>query len=208
MGGGQAGLAMSYLLTQQDRDHVILEKRQRIGETWRRRWDSFTLVTPNWALQLPGFPYQGDDPEGFLPRDEIVTYLEDYADQFDPPIHFGVEVTAVERQTDGEGYVVHTSERDYEAANVVVAVGTFQRPDIPAFSRKVPEDIHQLHSSDYRNPEMVPEGNVLVVGSGQSGCQIAQELHESGRQVYLATGSAGRLPRRYRGKDGMWWGCK
>lgn len=208
IGGGQAGLAMSYLLTQQERDHVILEKGQRIGESWRGRWDSFTLVTPNWQLQLPGHPYQGDDPDGFLARDEVVAYLEDYAAKFDPPIRFGTEVTAVtQNETDG-GYRVHTADRLYEADNVVVAVGAFQFPDIPAFSEDAPEDIHQLHSSAYRNPDALPEGNVLVVGSGQSGCQIAQELNENGRQVYLCTGSAGRLPRRYWGKDGMWWAIK
>lgn len=208
IGGGQAGLAMSYLLTQQDRDHVVLEKQQRIGETWRGRWDSFTLVTPNWQLKLPGHPYQGDDPQGFLTRDEVVAYLEEYADRFDPPLRFGVEVTAVEKNETGEGYRVHTTGGVYEAANVVVAVGTFQYPDIPAFSDNVPEEITQLHSSEYQNPDALPEGNVLVVGSGQSGCQIAQELNESGRRVYLCTSSVGRLPRRYRGKDGMWWAIK
>jgi len=208
IGGGQAGLAMSYLLTQQGRDHVILEKGQRIGESWRNRWDSFTLVTPNWQLQLPGHPYQGDDPEGFLPRDEVVTYLEEYAALFDPPLRFGVEVNGIEENDEGDGYLVHTTEGDYRASNVVVAVGTHQYPDIPAFGDSVPEAITQLHSSEYQNPEALPRGSVLVVGSGQSGCQIAQELNESGRQVYLCTGSAGRLPRRYRGKDGMWWAMK
>lgn len=208
VGGGQSGLTMSYLLTQQDRDHVVLEKHQRIGETWRRRWDSFTLVTPNWQLQLPGHPYQGDDPEGFLTRDEVVNYLEEYAARFNPPIRFGVEVTAIEKNEDGNGYLVHTPDRVYEATNVVVAVGTFQYPSIPAFSQNVPEEITQLHSRDYQNPEALPEGSVLVVGSGQSGCQIARELNESGRQVYLCTSQVGRLPRRYRGKDGFWWGVQ
>ena len=208
IGGGQAGLAMSYLLTQKEREHVILEKGRRIGESWRSRWDSFTLVTPNWQLQLPGHHYQGDDPDGFLARDEVVAYLEDYAARFDPPIKFGVEVTAVRRDERGEGYLVETTGDDYEAANVVVATGTFQFPSIPEFSQNLPEEIEQLHSSEYENPAMLPEGNVLVVGSGQSGCQIAQELNESGRRVYLCTGSAVRLPRRYRGRDGMWWAIK
>lgn len=208
IGGGQAGLAMSYLLTQQGQEHVVLEKEHRVGETWRRRWDSFTLVTPNWQLQLPGHRYQGDNPDGFLARDEVVAYLEEYAALFDPPLRFGVEVTAVEQNEGGDGYLVHTADQVYEAANVVVAVGAFQQPDIPAFSRNVPEEIVQLHSSEYQNPEALSEGAVLVVGSGQSGCQIAQELNESGRQVYLCTGSAGRLPRRYRGRDGMWWAIK
>jgi len=208
IGGGQSGLAMSYLLTQQDRDHVILERKQRIGESWRGRWDSFTLVTPNWQLQLPGFPYQGDDPDGFMPRDEVVSYLEAYADRFDPPLRFGVEVTAVEENEAGEGYLVHTDDEIYQADNVIVTVGTFQYPNIPSFHTDVSDAITQLHSSDYRNPDSLPEGPVLIVGSGQSGCQIAQEVNESGRRVYLSTSRVGRLPRRYRGKDGMWWAIK
>lgn len=205
IGGGQSGLTMSYLLTEQDRDHVVLEKSGRIGETWRNRWDSFTLVTPRWQLQLPGHEYDGDDPDGFAPRDEVVEYLEDYAAAFDPPIRFGVTVTGVEDVPDGVGYVVRTTEGDYRAQNVVVAVGTFQQPAIPSFADDVPADVTQLHSSDYRNPDQLPEGAVLVVGSGQSGCQIAQELHEAGRTVHLCTGRVGRIPRRYRGRDGMWW---
>lgn len=208
IGGGQAGLAMSYLLTQQGRDHVILEKRQRVGESWRRRWDSFALVTPNWQLQLPGHKYEGDDPDGFLARDQVVAYLEEYAASFDPPLRFGVEVTSVGQNADESGYLVHTPNKVYEAANVVVAVGTFQHPSIPPYADNVSGNVVQIHSSEYRNPEEVPDGAVLVVGSGQSGCQIAQELNESGHQVYLCTGSAGRLPRRYRGKDGLWWAVK
>ena len=205
IGGGQSGLAMSYLLTQQNHDHIILEKQQQIGETWRSRWDSFTLVTPNRQLQLPGYPYQGDEPDGFLRRDEVVEYLDEYAARFDPPLRFGVEVTAVTPQNHGNGYLVQTTAGDYQADNVIVTVGAFQYPAIPKFSQNTPEPIKHLHSSEYRNPAALPQGNVLVVGSGQSGCQIAQELHESGRQVYLCTSSAGRIPRRYRGKDGFWW---
>lgn len=208
IGGGQAGLAMSYLLTEQGRDHVVLEKGQQVAESWRGRWDSFTLVTPNWQLQLPGHPYQGDDPDGFLVRDEVVRYLEDYVAMFNPPLRLGVKVTAVEKISEGDDFLVETTDQDYEAANVVVAVGAFQYPNIPAFSQDAPEEIPQLHSSEYQNPEALPEGNVLIVGSGQSGCQIAQELHESGRQVYLCTSRAGRIPRRYRGKDSFWWALK
>ena len=205
IGGGQAGLAMSYLLTQQDRDHLVLEKQEQIGDSWRGLWDSFTLVTPNWQLKLPGYPYQGDEKDGFLTRDEVIDYLEDYTAHFEPPLRFGVEVTAVLPRNEGNGYLVQTTEGDYQAQNVVVAVGAFQSPAVPEFSRKAPEAVVQLHSSEYRNPAALPQGNVLVVGSGQSGCQIAQELQESGRQVYLCTGKAGRLPRRYRGKDSFWW---
>lgn len=204
IGGGQAGLAISCLLTQQDRDHVVLEKTDRIGSSWRRRWDSFTLVTPNSWLQLPGHPYEGGDPDGFLSREEVVAYLEDYADSFEPPIRFGTTVTRLARRRDG-GYRVETDDGPYRAANVVVATGTFQQPAVPAPSERVPADIQQLHSSDYRNPAQLPDGAVLVVGSGQSGSQIAWELHEAGREVYLCVSDAGRLPRRYRGRDGMWW---
>lgn len=203
IGGGQAGLAMSYLLTEQGRDHVILEKSEHIGASWRRRWDSFTLVTPNWQLQLPGFAYDGDDPDGFLARDEVVAYLERYAASFDPPIRFGVEATSVAREVNG--YVLQTTDGEYEADNVVLAVGAFQYPNVPACHERVPQEIAQLHSSDYRNPDASPDGAVLVVGSGQSGCQIAQELNDSGRQVYLCTSSVGRIPRRYRGRDTMQW---
>jgi putative flavoprotein involved in K+ transport len=205
IGGGQSGLAMSYLLTGEGREHVVLEKNERLGESWRRRWDSFTLVTPNWQLRLPGYEYEGDEPDAFLAREEVVAYLEEYAGLFDAPLRSGVRVTAVEQKGNRSGYLVRTTEGDYEAANVVVATGTFHHPRIPACSGNIPGDIVQLHSGDYRNPEALPAGAVLVAGSGQSGCQIAQELQESGRQVYLATGRAGRMPRRYRGRDGMWW---
>jgi len=208
IGGGQAGLAMSYLLTQQDREHVILEKNQRVGSSWQNRWDSFHLVTPNWQLQLPGFHYEGDNPDGFMPRDEVVSYLENYAASFNPPIRFGVEVTSVEQSDNVGRYFVNTIEGGYEANNVVVATGTFQYPNIPESSKNMSGKVEQLHSSEYRNPDGLPDGGVLVIGSGQSGCQIAQELKESGREVRMCIGEAGRLPRRYRGRDGMWWAMK
>lgn len=205
MGAGQAGLALSYYLTQQGRTHVVLE-RGRIGETWRsQRWDSFTLVTPNWMTQLPGFPYQGEDPDGFLPHDEIVRTLEHYAQSFHAPVHCGVKATAVRLQPGGNGYLVETSEDTYVAANVVLATGGFPCPRLPQVSVAIPVNIMQLHSSQYRRPKLLPSGAVLVVGSGQSGSQIAEELHQSGRQVYLCVSRCGRSPRRYRSKDVMWW---
>lgn len=205
IGAGQAGLAISHLLTEQGRDHLIVDKADEIGGSWRQRWDSFTLVTPNWWLQMPGRPYRGDDPEGFLSRDEVVEYLEEYAASFDPPLRLRTEVTSVEPGEDGEGYLVHTHEGTMRASNVVVAAGTFQEPAIPPIAEDVPAGIVQMHSSEYESPANLRDGAVLVVGSGQSGCQIAQELFEAGREVYLATGKAPRLPRTYRGKDGMWW---
>jgi len=205
IGGGQAGLALSYYLNQLGRTHLVLEQG-RVGETWRSgRWDSFTLNTPNWMTHLPGFPYQGDDPDGFLPREDIVTYLEQYAASFHSPLQCGVRVTAVRQQPGGNGYLVEAEEMTFAAANVVLATGAFPQPKLPAASAALSMDICQMHTSEYRNPQVLPSGAVLVVGTGQSGCQIAEDLYESGRLVYLSTSSCGRVPRRYRGKDSTWW---
>ncbi len=208
IGGGQAGLSVSYFLTQHDCDHTILEKN-RIGEAWRsERWDSFTLVTPNWMLQLPGFSYAGDNPDGFLKRDEVVQYLEDYVAKYNLPVQTGITVTSVEGEKTGEGFILETDKGQFQASNVVVATGTFRHPKIPPIKSKFPPEIDQIHSMKYRNPDEVPPGSVLIVGSAQSGCQIAEELNAAGREVYLCTGSADRLPRRYRGKDSFWWAEK
>ena len=205
IGGGQAGLAMSYYLTQQGRAHVVLE-RGRVAETWRSQcWDSFTLVTPNWMTQLPGFPSQCNDPDGFLPRDDVVIFLERYARSFQAPLRCSVQATGVGLHPGGDGYLVETSDGPFEAHNVVLATGGFPRPKLPRASASVPVNILQLHSSQYRKPQRLPSGAVLVVGSGQSGSQIAEELHQSGRQVYICVSRCGRSPRRYRGKDVMWW---
>jgi putative flavoprotein involved in K+ transport len=205
IGGGQAGLALSYYLTQEGRTHLVLEQG-RVGETWRSgRWDSFTLNTPNWMTRLPGFPYQGDDPDGFLPRKDIVAYLEQYAASFHAPLQCGVRVTAVRQQSGGNGYVVEAEGITVKARNVVLATGAYQKPKLPAVSAALSPDICQLHSSGYRNSQVLPSGAVLVVGTGQSGCQVAEDLHEGGRQVYLSTSSCGRAPRRYRGRDTAWW---
>jgi putative flavoprotein involved in K+ transport len=202
VGGGQSGLSMSYHLTRQGRDHIVFEK-QRIGEAWRSgRWDSFTLVSPNWAMRLPGFEYAGDDPDGFMPRDQIVDYLERYAASFGAPVHTGVKVQSID--SDSNGYMLRTSEGDYAARSVVIAPGLFQQPKLPAFSAQLSTDITQLHTGQYRNSDALAPGGVLVVGSGQSGCQIAEELYQAGRKVYLSVGSAGRVVRRYRGKDCFW----
>jgi putative flavoprotein involved in K+ transport len=204
IGGGQAGLAVSYYLSQQDRAHTILEQASQPAEAWRNhRWDSFTLVTPNWMLRMPGAEYQGEDLDGFMLRDEVVAYLEDYIERFRLPIQYDVRVTSVEQN--GTGYLVHTGEATIEAANVVMATGFYQQPNIPPFSADLPEGVQQLHSSEYRTPAALPPGAVLVVGSAQSGCQIAEELYQSGRKVHLCVGNTGRGPRRYRGKDITWW---
>ncbi len=205
IGGGQAGLALSYYLNQQRRQHVVLE-RGRVGESWRsQRWDAFTLITPNWTIQLPGLEYQGDDPDGFLPREAFVKYLERYAQSFNAPLREGVQVTVVQQLSGGDGYLVEAEEETFKADNVVLATGAYPKPKLPKGSDQLAADIYQLHSSQYHNSESLPSGAVLVVGTGQSGFQIAEELHKSGRQVYLSTSSCGKTPLRYRGKDVVWW---
>jgi putative flavoprotein involved in K+ transport len=204
VGGGQAGLAISHCLKARAIDHVVLEKH-RLGHEWReRRWDTFCLVTPNWQCQLPGFPYRGADPQGFMGRDEIVGYLEDYARAFAPPLIEGTAALALRRDPAG-GFALETTAGTCHARAVVVATGGYHRPDIPRLAERLPEGLAQLHSSAYKNPGALPAGAVLVVGSGQSGCQIAEDLHLAGRRVHLCVGSAPRTARRYRGKDVVEW---
>ncbi|MHA1528933.1 MAG: flavin-containing monooxygenase [Alphaproteobacteria bacterium] len=204
VGGGQAGLSASWHLKQAGREHLVLD-RGRIGDTWRRRWDSFCLVTPNRCCQLPGFPYDGDEPEGFMLRDQIVDYVERFAKSFGPPYRGGVEVRRVAPSNNGGRFSLETSEGAFDAGNVIVAVGTHQKPSVPAWGGKLADDIVQLHTRDYRNPGQLPVGAVLVVGSGQSGCQVVEDLLGAGREVHLCVGSAGRIPRRYRGRDILEW---
>jgi putative flavoprotein involved in K+ transport len=205
IGAGQAGLAISYYLTQQRRIHVVLEQAAQIVPAWRQeRWDSFTLVIPNWSVQLPGFPYQGDDPDGFMSCAEVVNHLEQYAASFGAPVSCGVRA-AVDAAPHGQSYAVSTTAGAYVADNVVVATGSLQFPKPSPLSARFPPEIVQLHSSQYRNPDALSPGAVLMVGSADSGCQIAEELQESGRQVFLCVGGAVRRPRRYRGKDFMFW---
>lgn len=210
IGAGQAGLATSHHLSRQGRAHLVLEQAGQAASSWRHgRWDSFTLVTPNWAFRLPGAEYDGPQPEEFMGRDEVVRRLEHYAAGM--PVQYGMRVTSVRRHarmqklTQAQAYTVETPDGHFEADNVVVATGLFQRPARHAVAQRLPSDLLQLHSSDYRNPAALPAGAVLVVGSSQSGAQIAEELRLSGRGVYLCVGSAGRAPRRYRGKDSSEW---
>lgn len=206
IGGGQAGLAMSYCLKERGHEHIVLEQAAQPANAWRNgRWDSFTLVTPNWSVQLPGTGYQGDEPNGFMSRSEVVAYLEDYIDRFELPVKFQTRVDEVTAKPNGDGYLVETDDGVFEASHVVVATGMFQQPKLPDFSSSMAAQIDQIHSGQYRNPEALSPGAVLVVGSGQSGAQIAEELYKSGRVVYLSVGSAGRGPRRYRGKDIYEW---
>lgn len=200
VGGGQAGLAMSYYLKQARRDHLVLERATAVANAWRNeRWDSFTLVTPNFQVRMPGAEYAGNDPNGFMSLSDVVQYFDDYVERFALPVHCGVEVLSVEKV--GQRFLVRTSEGEYETDNVVIATGLYQSPKIPKLAERIPSDILQIHSMHYKNPASLPQGAVLVVGTGQSGAQIAEELYQSGRKVYLSIGSAGRVPRRYRGKD-------
>jgi len=204
VGGGQAGLSVSHCLQKQGINHIIFEKN-RIGHSWRNdRWDTFCLVTPNWQCQLPDFPYPGNDPKGFMLKDEIVEYVEAFAQKVNPPIREGVSVTRVYRGQNGQLNVT-TSCGEFTADHLVVATGGYDIPIVPDYAHSLPKRIKQIHSVDYRNPEQLPEGEVLVVGSGQSGVQLMEDLHLAGRKVHLAVGSAPRSPRMYRGRETTEW---
>ena len=204
IGAGQAGLSTSYFLTKGGHDHVVLE-RGRVAETWHtQRWDGFYLNTPNWAQQLPGHAYRGSEPDGFAPLVEVIEYLEQYAERFAAPVLTNAEVSALRPNSDG-GYVVEVDRRRLRAANVVVATGAYQRPAPSPLADAAPAGLFQLHTSAYRAADQLPPGGVLVVGSGQSGCQIAEELLDAGRTVYLSVGRCPWLPRRYRGRELVRW---
>jgi putative flavoprotein involved in K+ transport len=203
VGAGQAGLAVSHELAQAGVPHVVLE-RGKVGQTWKGRWDSFCLVTPNWFLQLPGRSYDGADPDGFMLRDEVVSYLERYAAGFEAPLREGVEVTALRAGPDG-GFLLESSAGEFAAQSVVLSTGAYQRAHRPPGAATLPEGLLQIDLEDYRNPGDLPAGPVLVVGSGQSGCQIAEELHMAGREAFLACGRAPWFPRRLGDRDLGWW---
>ena len=204
VGAGQAGLALSWHLTKRGVDHVLIE-RDTIGHEWRDgRWNNFTLVTPNWQCQLPGFSYDGGEPNGFMKRNEVLAFLRRYAATFAPPVREGVEVISLVQRDTG-GYLVATTDGNYEASSVVIATGGYHHPVIPALAAQIPESILQLHSSEYREAADLPDGAVLVVGSGQSGAQIAEDLFLDGRDVHLAIGGAPRVARFYRGRDCVAW---
>ncbi len=205
VGGGQAGLAVSHELTGAGVEHVVLE-RGKVGETWRRRWDTFCLVTPNWTVQLPGGHYDGDDPDGYLPRDEVVAFLERYATGFGAPVREGVDIAGIEPDADG-GFTLRTSDGELRANSVVLATGAYQRQHRPG-AKTLPPDLLQIDIDGYRHPGALPAGRVLVVGSGQSGCQIAEELREAGREVVLACGRAPWASRSLGGRDIVWWAAE
>jgi putative flavoprotein involved in K+ transport len=203
VGAGQAGLSLSHELSQAAIGHVVLE-RGHVAETWRGRWDSFCLVLPNWSVQLPGRPYKGGDPDGFMSRDDIVGHLVDYAQSFGAPVREDVAVSELGPDSDG-GFLLHTTSGDILARQVVLASGGYQKPHRPPAASELPESLHVIDAEDYTNPNALPPGAVLVVGSGQTGCQLAEELVESGRDVHLACGRAPWLPREFGGRDTVAW---
>lgn len=205
VGGGQSGLSLSHCLQQRGIDHLVIEKRSLV-HSWRtQRWDSFCLVTPNWQCDLPGWPYKGADPHGFMVKDEINAWLAGFVEQVQAPAMEGVTVNKVSRAGESDRYTVETSAGQFTADQVVVASGGYHKPVIPRMAERLPAGIVQYHSAQYRNPAQFPEGAVLVVGCGQSGSQIAEDLHLAGRKVFLATGNAPRCARFYRGKDAVDW---
>ncbi|MES2921029.1 MAG: MSMEG_0569 family flavin-dependent oxidoreductase [Verrucomicrobiota bacterium] len=204
IGGGQAGLSASYCLRKRGVDDHVIFERNRIAHSWRsERWDSFCLVTPNHQCRLPGHPYQGDDPEGFMSKNEIVGYIERFAKSFKPPVLEGITVTSV---TKHDGYFhLTTNQGSWYCDDVIVAIGGYHIPFLPVGVDRIPDHIRQIHSVNYKRPSQIPEGETLIVGSGQSGVQIMEDLHRDGRKVHLCLGNAPRSPRRYRGRDAVTW---
>jgi putative flavoprotein involved in K+ transport len=203
IGAGQAGLAMGYLLERQGRRFVILERRENVAPAWRERWESLTLFTPRRYSGLPGLPFPGD-PDGYPVRDEVVAYLERYAETFQLPVSFGMEVTRLERGEDGR-FRLETDGRTVASDQVVVATGPFQAPDVPELGEGLAPGIFQTHAVGYQRPDDIPRGKVLVVGGGNTGFQIAKEL-SAGREVMLSVGSRQKpLPQRILGRDIFWW---
>ncbi|WPG36214.1 MSMEG_0569 family flavin-dependent oxidoreductase [Variovorax sp. EBFNA2] len=208
VGGGQAGLSLSHCLQQRGVDHLVIEKRSLV-HSWRtQRWDSFCLVTPNWQCQLPGWGYLGDDPHGFMVKEQINEWLAGFVAHVKAPAIEGVTVERVSRVPgagERERFSVQTDAGTYTADQVVVASGGYHRPIVPRLAEKLPSTVAQYHSAQYRNAAQLPDGAVLVVGCGQSGAQIAEDLHLAGRKVHLATGNAPRCARFYRGREVVDW---
>jgi len=202
IGAGQTGLAMSRYLSERSIEHVVLE-RGEVANSWRKeRWDSLRLLTPNWLNRLPGYRYQGD-PDGYMTMPEIVDYIATYADTIDAPVESNTEVTSV--QTADDGFRILTTDTEWRAKAVVIASGPYHRPVVPAFAEAIPSTVRSLAAADYRNPDQLEEGGVMVVGAASTGVQLAGEIHQSGRPVTLAVGGHVRMPRVYRGRDIMWW---
>jgi len=205
IGGGQAGLAVSYHLQRHGREHVVLE-RARVADRWySQRWDSLHFQFPNWSMKLPGFDYAGSNPDGFAHRGDVAKLIEDYATFIDAPLRCPVDVRELARDDATGRFALDSSAGPIDAARVVVAAGPFQRASIPACASELPAHAMQLHASQYFRPSQLPPGAVLIIGSGSSGAQIAEELLRDGRTVYLSVGRHRRIPRRYRGRDLLAW---
>jgi len=203
VGAGQAGVAMSEHLTALGISHLVIEKN-RIAEAWRsRRWDSLVANGPCWHDRFPNMTFDADQ-DSFIHHDQVAEYFEKYAKQFSAPIETGVEVTRAYKNKHKKGFTVETTQGVIQTQRIVVATGAFQKAIIPSIAPKQP-DFYQIHSDQYRNPQDLPEGNVLVIGSGSSGVQIADEINRSGRKVYLSVGPHERPPRHYRNRDNVWW---
>ncbi len=203
IGAGHAGLAMSHCLSEYSIDHVVLE-RGEVGNSWKHeRWDSLRLLTPNWLARLPGYCYSGNDPDGYMTMPETVGFIEKYAKVISAPIKLNTTVTSL--NTDGSNYKVVTNQGSWQCESVVVASGACNLAHVPAMAESVPSSIAPLTAMQYRNPEQLEAGGVLVVGASATGIQLANEIHQSGRPVTLALGEHVRLPRVYRGKDIQWW---
>ena len=203
VGAGQAGLSLSHELSHAGEEHVLLD-RGKVAQSWRSRWDSFTLVTPNWTMRLPGGEYDGDDPDGFMPRDHIVDHIERYARSFSAPVREGVSVSSLRPYDDG-GFLLETTAGAMRADRVVLASGGYQKPFRPRAAADLPGDLFTIDAEAYTSPDALPDGAVLVIGSGQTGCQIAEDLHLTGRAVTLSCGRAPWGPRRIGDRDLVAW---
>jgi len=203
VGAGHAGLAASYFLTRRSIDHVLLE-RGEVANSWRHeRWDSLKLFTPNWQAQLPGYGYAGNDPDGFMAVNDVIEFIEGYANRCNAPVKTSTTVTSVAPA--GSGYRVDTDRGAWRCRSIIIASGACNIPVVPAFAEALPDDIRQISSRDYRNPGQLKPGAVLVVGASATGVQLAEEIFRAGHAVTLATGEHVRLPRIYRGRDIQWW---
>ena len=203
IGAGHCGLAFSGCLAQRSVDHVVLE-RSEVANAWRReRWDSLRLLTPNWQCRLPGYAYDGEDPDGFMTASQVADFIAEYAKMIAAPVMTGVTVASVRRSSDG--YVVKTDQGEWSCTTVVIASGAFNAPRVPSFATALPSQVTALTPREYRNPDELSEGAALVVGASATGVQIAAELRRSGREVVMAVGEHVRGPRLYRGKDIHWW---
>lgn len=206
IGAGQAGLIMSWHLQRAGREHVVLDRRETLGGGWQDRWDEFVLVGPNWTTGLPGYPYDGADPDGFMARDAVASRMRRYSEVIGAPVVRSTEALRLSAGGDrGRRFHLETTNGPVDADEVVVATGAFHQPKIPATAAGLSPRVVQIHSHDYRNVAQLPPGGVLIVGSGQTGVQLAEELHEAGREVTLSVGHCGRAPRRYRGHDFFFW---